>query len=170
MPSGVKSFILFRRFPGSKNPARRTLGSYNEISLADAREKAREWVALVKKGIDPGIQEQRLRQAAIEAEKKRQISTFGAAFDAYLGRKASRLRTGKDIEREIRRECKGWMVVPLADVKPSDVKELIGTISKRGETQAHVIFGMLRTFFNWVIDSATSTLIPRPAPKLSLPF
>ena len=34
MPSGVKSFILFRRFPGSKNPARRSLGTYGEMSLA----------------------------------------------------------------------------------------------------------------------------------------
>ena len=69
MPSGVKSFILLRRFPGSKNPARRALGAYPDTSLADARERAREWNALAAKGIDPAIEENRQRQALIEAEK-----------------------------------------------------------------------------------------------------
>ena len=89
MPSGVKTFILFRRFPGSRNPARRALGAYDEMRLAQARDKAREWNALVRKGIDPAIEENRQRQALIEAEKLRQASTFGAAFKEYLQRKAS---------------------------------------------------------------------------------
>ena len=56
MPSGVKTFILRRRYPGSKQPARRALGSFSEMSLAEAREKARNWNALVKKGIDPSAE------------------------------------------------------------------------------------------------------------------
>ena len=76
MPSGIKTFILFRRFPGSKNPVRRALGTYGDMTLAQAREKAREWNALVKKGIDPGIEEARQRQALIEAEKQRQSIHF----------------------------------------------------------------------------------------------
>src|SRR6516162_8819804 len=96
MPTGVKTFVLRRRYPGSKQPARRSLGAYGDMSLAQAREKAREWNALVKKGIDPAIEESRQRQAAIEAEKQRQTSTFGAAFEAYLERKASKLKSGPD--------------------------------------------------------------------------
>ena len=95
MPSGVKSFILFRRFPGSKNPARRSLGIYGEISLAQARDKAREWNALVKKGIDPAIEEERQRRATIDATKQRQASTFEGAFEEYVRRKASKLKSGR---------------------------------------------------------------------------
>jgi Arm DNA-binding domain len=156
MPSGVKTFILRRRYPGSTQPARRSLGTYGDLGLAQARDKAREWNALVKKGIDPAIEESRQRQAAIEAEKQRQASTFGAAFEAYLERKASKLKSGPDIEREIRREFKEWMDLPLSDITPSMVKAAIrGIIDREAATQAHFAFGIVRTFLNWCVDSVS---------------
>ena len=167
MPSGVKTFILFRRFPGSRNPTRRALGTYGDMSLAQARDKAREWNALVKKGIDPGIQENRQRQALIEAEKLRQASTFGAAFEEYLRRKASKLKSGKDIEREIRRECKSWMALPLAEISPSTVKEVVQAVVERGApTNAHFLLAVLRAFFNWCVDSGDFNLEVSPCAKL----
>ena len=165
MPTGAKSFI--RRYPGSKQPARRALGAYGEMSLAEAREKAREWNALVKKGIDPGIEEGRQRQAAIEAEKQRQGSTFGAAFEEYLRRKASKLKSGPDIEREMRREFKDWMGLPLADISPFMVKAAIQAIVDRGApTNAHFLLAVTRAFFNWVIDSGDFNLEVSPCAKL----
>ena len=167
MPTGVKTFILRRRYLGSKQPARRSLGTYGDMSLAQAREKAREWNALVKKGIDPAIEERRRRQAAIEAEKQRQTSTFGAAFEAYLERKASKLKSGPDIEREMRRECKSWMALPLADIGPATVKAAIQAVIDRGApTNAHFLLAVLRAFFNWVIDSGDFNLHVSPCAKL----
>ena len=167
MPSGVKTFILRRRYPGSTQPARRSLGTYGEMSLAQAREKAREWNALVKKGIDPALEEGRQRRAAIEAEKQRQASTFGAAFEAYLERKASKLKSGPDIEREIRRECKSWMALPLADISPALVEDTIqGMIARGAPTNAHYLLGILRAFFNWVIDFGDFNLHVSPCAKL----
>ena len=90
MPSGVKSFILFRRFPGSKHPARRSLGTYGEMSLAEAREKAREWNALVKKGIDPAIEEERQRRATIEADE--------ATASLHLRRRFRRISPTQGVE------------------------------------------------------------------------
>ena len=137
------------------------------MSLAEAREKAREWNALVKKGIDPPSRKSASRQAAIEAEKQRQASTFGAAFEDYLQRKASKLKSGPDIEREMRRECKSWMALPLADISPAMVKEA----SKRSLTEARrqmptFWFAVLRAFFNWVIDSGDFNLQVSPCAKL----
>ena len=167
MPSGVKSFILFRRFPGSKHPARRSLGKYSEISLADARDKAREWNVLVEKGTDPTIENRRQRTAAIEAEKKRQASTFEGAFEEYLRRKALKLKSGRHIEREMRREFQTWMTLPLADITPSMVKETIrGIIERDAETQAHFAFGVLRTFLNWAVDSGDFGIEVSPCTKL----
>jgi integrase len=168
MPSGVKSFILFRRFPGSKNPARRSLGIYGEISIAQARDKAREWNALVKKGIDPAIEEERQRRATIDATKQRQASTFEGAFEEYVRRKASKLKSGRHIEREMRREFKTWMGLPLADITPSMVKESIrGIIERDAETQAHFAFGILRTFLNWAVDSGDFGIEVSPCAKLN---
>ena len=167
MPTGVKTFVLRRRYPGSKQPARRSLGAYGDMSLAQAREKAREWNALVKKGIDPAFEEKRQRRTAIEAEKQRQASTFGAAFQAYLERKASKLKSGPDIEREMRRECKSWMALPLADISPASVKETIqGMVARGAATNAHFLFAVLRAFFNWVINSGDFNLHVSPCAKL----
>jgi integrase len=167
MPSGVKSFILFRRFAGSKNPARSSLGTYGEMSLAQAREKARDWNALVKKGIDPAIEEERQRRATIDATKQRQASTFEGAFEEYVRRKASKLKSGRHIEREMRREFKTWMALPLADITSSMVKEAIGGIIEReAETQAHFAFGILRTFLNWAVDSGDFGIEVSPCAKL----
>ena len=122
MPSGVKTFILRRRYPGSKQPARRALGSFGEMSLAEAREKARNWNALVKKGIDPSAEEERQRKASLEAERQQKSNTFGSAFEAYLQRKASKLKSFRTIDRELRRECAAWMNEPLSSISPLDVK------------------------------------------------
>ena len=117
-------------------------------------------------GIDPTIEKRRQRAATIEAEKQRQVSTFGAAFEQYLQRKALKLKSGKVIEREMRRECKSWMELPLADIRQRDVKELIASIAARGETQAHAIFRMLRAFFNWVIDTGDFDVQVSPCAKI----
>src|SRR5215475_773298 len=50
---GVKTFVLVTRYPGSRNPAPRSLGTYGAISLEAARAKARAWLDLIGNGIDP---------------------------------------------------------------------------------------------------------------------
>ena len=168
MPTGVKTFVLRRRYPGSKQPARRSLGAYGDMSLAQAREKAREWNALVKKGIDPAFEERRQRQAAIEAEKQRQASTFGAAFEAYLERKASKLKSGPDIEREMRRECKSWMALAAGGYQPGhrSKRQSRAIVDRGAPTNAHFLLAVLRAFFNWVIDSGDFNLHVSPCAKL----
>src|SRR5262245_23383716 len=61
--TGAKSFVLATRYPGSTNPARRSLGAYGELTLEQARTKARQWLALVQRGIDPGEEQERKRLA-----------------------------------------------------------------------------------------------------------
>ena len=50
--TGRRTFVLMARYPGSHNPTRRALGTYGELSLEQARTKAREWLALIGKGIE----------------------------------------------------------------------------------------------------------------------
>jgi Arm DNA-binding domain len=47
LPSGVKSFVMIARFPPAQHPARRALGQYPELTLAQARERARLWRELL---------------------------------------------------------------------------------------------------------------------------
>ncbi len=165
MPGGKKTFILRGRF-NSKNPTRRRIGDYDTMRLADAREKAREWIALVSKGVDPSAEEERQRKATRDAERRRKAETFGNALNEYLKRK-SKLKSAPTIKRELSRECAAWMNRAVADISPQDVKELIEAIRDSGrEAQAHAIFSRLRAFLNWAADSGDFGIEQSPCSKL----
>jgi hypothetical protein len=52
---GHKSFVLVTRYPSNPaHPTRRALGEVGAISLEQARQKARGWLELIGRGIDPG--------------------------------------------------------------------------------------------------------------------
>jgi len=80
MPSSVKSFVLIARYPGSSNPTRRSLGQYGALTLEAARAKARTWLELVARGIDPAEQVEAERR---QRERARRI-TFGAVIEDYI--------------------------------------------------------------------------------------
>ena len=62
---GHKSFILAARYPmHPKNPTRRALGMVGSLTVNAARDKARRWLDLISKGVDPKIEEERLRAKA----------------------------------------------------------------------------------------------------------
>jgi hypothetical protein len=97
---GSRTFILRTRYPGSDSPSRREIGKCDDITLSDAREKARQWREMVRKGIDPADEEERQRYAEI---LKRQ-TTFAAVAEDFIRDKLPGERRGKDAEREIRRD------------------------------------------------------------------
>src|SRR5262249_20101219 len=61
---GAKTFTLTQRFPRSApNPTRRSIGVVGAIDLVEARKTAREWIELVKQGVDPAEQAESARRA-----------------------------------------------------------------------------------------------------------
>jgi integrase len=140
---GAKSFVLWRRYPGAKNSAAaRSLGKVGELKLADARTKARAWLALLAQGKDPSV------------EDAASVTTFGVAVEDYLARHVKGLRTARGAEREIRNELvPHWARRPLNEITRSDVIRLIDKIVARpAPGQARNIFGHIRTFFNWAVE------------------
>src|SRR5262249_52197805 len=61
--SGHKSFMFRHRF-GKAHASRRLLGGVGTMSLAEARDKARAWHALIARGIDPAQQAAQERLAS----------------------------------------------------------------------------------------------------------
>jgi len=104
--TGHKSFVLVARYPSHpKNPTRRSLGDVGKISLNQAREKARAWLDLVEKGIDPKVEEARQKAA----QQRKQITTFAAVADEFLERHASGLKKAAEAKRIIEGEfVKRW--------------------------------------------------------------
>lgn len=148
-PTGKTTFALRKRFPGSNNPTRREIDEYPAISLDQARTTARQWLALLERGIDPKVEQEKARQA----ELRKQRTTFAHMAEAYIERHVRKLRTARDTERDIRKELIGpWAARPVADITRYDVKALIQGIADR-PAWAHLIFRYCRAMFNWAVDT-----------------
>jgi integrase len=155
----IRSYILRTRFPGSTNPTRVRIGSYDEtdtMSLEGAREKARDWLALIRKGRDPRIEEARRRQA----ELRKHATLFGAVAEDFIRDKLPSERRGADVEREIKKEFATWWNRPIADITDEDV---IRAKAKTAPSSARNILGHAKRVFQWAIDQRTYGFKVSPA-------
>lgn len=147
--SGAASYIVTLRFPGTKSTSRRSLGRVGEISLAEARDKARTWKALVARGIDPQGQEDKERRE----RDRRRANTVTAVAEDFIAAMPVDERKRDEVARDIRREIVGaWGSRAVADLTPRDVIELVKAIRDRGAPhQARNVLGYARRMFTWAI-------------------
>jgi len=78
--TGARSWILRKTIAGKRRDM--GLGGYPDVTLAQAREKAREKRALVEMGIDP-IEDRRAKLATLAASRAKAM-TFAQCVAAYL--------------------------------------------------------------------------------------
>ena len=95
---GCKTFVVGARFPNANHYVRRALGSVDDLSLAEARALAREWLAQVSSGVDP---QRPLAPTEV---------SFGEVAESLHQARVSRgKRTGRRTAMEIRKELvKPW--------------------------------------------------------------
>jgi integrase len=148
--TGSRSYVLIKRYPGSKNPAPRQLGSCDALSLEEAREKARGWLKLIANGIDPANHERELQLAAA----RRRENSFAAVFEDFVKEKLAGERQGRDVERDMRKEfLPAWAKRPIADITDEDVLAVIRAVKQRGAaSHARNLLGYARRVFDWAID------------------
>src|SRR5439155_8941838 len=77
-PNGVKTFSVMYRHGGRLR--RMTIGTYPPLTLADARDAAREALRKAAKGEDP----------AAEKKRKREAETFSELVDEFIERYESK--------------------------------------------------------------------------------
>lgn len=154
---GAKSFILWRRYGGAANPAARALGPVGVLTLAAAREKARRWIEMIKRGQDP--------RNAVEAGED---NSFDVVVQEYLKRHVAGQRKAKDVEREIRKELlPRWRNKTLSSITRHDVIRLVDEIKDRGALyQAHNVLGHAKTFFNWAIERGIYGIETSPCDRI----
>jgi integrase len=187
--TGRRTFVLMARYPGSRNPTRRALGTYGELTLEQAREKARNWLEQVRRGIDPAIAEEDARQAALRL----QANTFAAVAEDYLRLQVigqdpehPRQRKAKEVERDFRKVFIAlWGERPITTISRQDVLGLIEGVRDNGTAatlaaygkggkaekaaapgQARNLLGYLKTFFRWANKRDTYGLEGSPCEYL----
>lgn len=163
--AGHKSFVLVARFPTHpKNMTRRAIGNYGAITLDTARDRARQWLQWIERGIDPAVEN--ARQAA--AAEHKQVNTFAAAATDFLERHGRTLKKQGEARRIIDREfVRRWGARPAADISPQDVSIAVRAIVSRGAPyQAHNAFGYLRRLYSWAIGTQEYGLTSSPVERL----
>jgi hypothetical protein len=138
--TGRISFVFIKRFPGSPNPVPRKLGDYESMSLAEAREEARNWLKLIDKGLDPQTEKERQeeerrkeQQQRQQEELRKQRTAFAAVAEDFIKEKLPGERKGHEAELDIRREfIPAWGMKLIADISPADAREVIKAAKDRG--------------------------------------
>lgn len=160
-PSGVKTWCVLYRHRGRLR--RLTLGPAKVLSLAEARQRARDTIRDAKDGADPATEKRQARKAETIAD---------LAVD-YIERYAKkRKRSWKDDERILRVEVlPHWKHRAIADIRRRDVRALVEAIAERGApTLANRAVSLLSKVFKFALDdelieSSPAVRIPRPAPE-----
>ena len=148
-PSGVKTFVLGASH--NNNFVRLKLGQAGHLTLAQAREKANKWLALIKQGRDPQVEEERQRREEALAAG----NTFGAVAEDFIKRHLKGKRQAVVVEREIRTELiSDWGERPLSEITRREIIALVEKINDRGTTGAHAhnILGHVRRIFSFACD------------------
>ncbi len=89
--SGARTWILRAMVAGKRREI--GLGGYPDVTLAQARDRAREVKELIRQGIDP-VEHRKAARAALVAHQKRGL-TFADAVDRYLTAKLDEFRNEK---------------------------------------------------------------------------
>lgn len=146
--TGNRTFILRTRYPGSSSPGRREIGNCTDISLTEARDKARKWRSMVGQGIDPAAVE----AAELAAEARKRATTFEVVADDFIKDKLPGERKGNNVEREIRRDLMPrWKDRPIASITDLDVLAVIKAKIPDGKVGSRNLLALIKRLFRWVI-------------------
>jgi integrase len=149
-----------------------TLGEYPALPLAKARDKARDILSEMTRGIDP-------RQSSgprVTATGLRRDS-FEGAVETYIKREVERNRrprTQDEIVRPLRKLLvPKWGTLPLADIGPREIIAVLDELVDAGTpVAANRTYSVLRRFFRWCVErhlvpSNPATLVRKPSKELS---
>jgi integrase len=160
---GRRTFCLRCRYPGQPHANRRALGEYGAINLDTARTKARAWLELIKKGVDPQYQEARERDAALRAQE---LTVAAVAADFFV-EKLSGERRGSDAERIMRREfLPVWGHRPISDITDLDILTIIRAKKRTAPAEARNMLALAKRFFAWVVEQRSYGLKTSPVDGL----
>lgn len=171
--NNVGAFVLHVRWPGSSNPAPRTIGYYAVVSpsaaddaapvgcrmsLARAREIAREWRHDIARGIDPKQKEEAQRRE----EEQRRASTFAKAVENYAKEKLALLSSGPGVLADLTRHAvKAWGDRPITDIREDDVEALIEKLHVEvGPGASDKQLSHLKTLFKWAVKKRLLQISP----------
>ena len=142
-PRGVKSFSVMFRHAGRLR--RHTIGTFPRLTLAKARQEAKEALRDAELGQDP----------AAKKKAQRQANTFEEMAADFIERYSKkRKRTWRDDQRML----DVYVLPKLKNVRASeitraDIRALVETLAENTPIQANRVLSLLKKLYNWAIAS-----------------
>jgi len=141
--TGAKTWITMYWHQGRKR--RHTLGSYPDMTLADARERARQSLNEAANGYDP----------AGEKAAERVADTFAELAAIYLEKHAKKKKDqGREDERILNKDLlPKWKNIKAKDIRRRDVRAVLDSVIDRGAPiHANRVLALVRKVFNFGIS------------------
>lgn len=160
-PNGSKSWALSFTSPENGKRRNMTLGNYQAVSLAEARQKAIDARKLIGQHKDP-IEEEKRIQAVLDANAK---GTFGKLLDLYVSYlRAEKRVTADNIEKVFKRYVtEGLRALPASNVNRHIVMDLMESVTRNaakrggtGERTADLLRSYISSAYEFAIKATTS--------------
>lgn len=138
---GTKSFFQVYSRPADGKRAWLKLGTYPELTLAIARQKARDARGAVSEGADPVAEKKALAAS----------QTVADLVDNYLARQVATKRSATEIGRRLNKNLKDMIgPIRLSDLHRRDLTRCIDAVKDRGAgTEANRLFEDIRAMVRW---------------------
>ncbi|GAA6147777.1 integrase arm-type DNA-binding domain-containing protein [Pseudooceanicola nitratireducens] len=152
-PSHARSWLLRVMIGGKRREL--GLGSFPEIPLAQARDRAREAKDKIRNGIDPIVERQQVR-AQLAAEQRRGM-TFSEATELYLAAKLDAFKNSK--HRDQWRSTLERYAIPelgpmlVDDLTVQDILRVLDPIWKTKTETASRLRGRIEAVLSWATVS-----------------
>ena len=162
-PSGAKLWRYKFRLGGVEGLD--ALGSYPEVTLAQARQAHAESRRLVSQGINPVADRKQRKQALFQANLARDKGSFAniAAEWSAATEKGLRPATLKQRERELRNDLLPRLKArQIKDINRVEITTLLKTVEKRAAEVARNLRNYLWSIFEYAIDTGLITANPVP--------
>lgn len=165
---GTKTYFAERRLKGKTR--RVTIGKHGAWVPETARERARELIVDIDKGIDPNV---------VKAEKKVKATALTVVFERFIKARNLKEKTIQVYTGALKRCFPDWLDKPITDISKDMIEQrylkLLDTEWERGTSgvaQAHQAMRTLRTILNYAQmsyeDSSGKSLLPEnPVSRLT---
>ena len=183
-PAGQPAYVFQSEFQGKT--LRLTIGSPNDWSIPQARERAREVQRLIDEGRDPRAvkAEATAADVAKRADEQRQHVTAREAWDAYILERTPRWGDRHRLDHKIKGEPGGaigkrgkplqagalapLLALPLRDLDAATIDAWAAKEAKTRPTVARLAWRLLKAFLGWCAEQPTyAGILPAVNPAKS---
>lgn len=149
--NSYKTYIVEKKVLGKS--VRSTLGLHGNITLAQAREMAREKLLQMSQGLNPNTEKRkRISEEDERLNIAKQKPTVRDAFDNYLSLKSLKPRTVHDYMVVRDKYLGDWQSVKLDEISRRMIQEKHAELSKSSKAQANMAMRVFSAIYNFSVE------------------